>query len=441
MKMQRYHGRDMRQALARVRAELGPDAVIVSTQRTDAGVVVCAAVDFEPGGAGIGPASTAATASATPTATATATAASTATAPTPADVQALPRMADVVAALQKSWLEEPAAPMEAARPRLDHDVGIATADTPAADAPDEAAQHEIRSLRRLLESQAAALAWNDFTRRHPLKARVLTELASLGLARDLALQIVAELPDQAEAEAASRLPLAQLARRIETTSSVALQHGGVLALVGPNGVGKTTTLAKFATRWVVERGPRELALVSTDRERFGAQEQIEALGRVLGVPALVVENTEALAATLERLRDRRLVLVDTPGLHPRSERIDHELTGLGDLGIEVALVLSASAQAGALEECALRFGALRPAHCVLARVDEAASLGGAISTLVRAGLPLSWLCVGPRVPEDIEAARAHQLVARAVRLARSSGASADEDLLARRFGGLLDAAA
>jgi flagellar biosynthesis protein FlhF len=104
-------------------------------------------------------------------------------------------------------------------------------------------------------------------------------------------------------------------------------------------------------------------------------------------------------------------------------------------------VLPSSLQAGSLDECATRFGVLHPAHCVLTKLDEATSLGGVLSTLTRAGLPVSWLSQGPRVPEDIEPARAHQLVARAVKLARNSGASADEDLLARRFGGLVNAAA
>lgn len=416
MKMQRYHARDMRQALARIRAEQGPDAVILSTQRTADGVIVCAAVDFD--------------FSESP-ATAPAPAATTAPAAPPA--QPLPPVRDDVVALRQA----PRAPRENVEPELR--LGDMAGDTAGRDAMGA----EIRSLRKLLESQVAALAWNDFTRRQPLKARVLEELTNVGLARELSLKIVGELPDGLDADQASRLPLAHLTRRVSTAAGGALERGGVLALVGPNGVGKTTTLAKFATRWVLERGPRELALVSTDRDRFGAQEQIQALGRVLGVPALVAEGGAGLGATLERLRDRRLVLIDTPGINPRSDRLDLELGAMTEVrpDIEIALVMAASAQAGALEETALRFGTLRPAHCVLTKVDEAMSLGGALSTLVQARLPISWLCTGPRVPEDIEAARAHQIVARAVKLARKSGAHADEDLLARRFGGMLNAAA
>ena len=408
MKMQRYHARDMRQALARIRAELGPDAVILSTQRTPEGVVVCAAIDFD---FGEPPAPVAVAADV-------------------AAVQPLPQVDDEllsfgdlpachVAADGHGDLAEPPRPVD----------GHVTA--------------EIRSLRRLLETQVAMLAWNDYTRRQPMKARVLDDLSRLGLARNLALEIVAELPDGIDVEQAARLPLAQLTRRLQTTTSTALVHGGVLALVGPNGVGKTTTLAKLATRCVLERGQRHVALLTLDRERFGAQEQLLALGRVLGVPALVVDDPSALRGALDSLRERRFVLLDTPGLPPHSPRIADDLGALTRAGreVEIALVVAGSAQAGAVELTVARFGALQPAHCVLTRLDEATSLGGTLSALARANLPVSWLCEGPRVPEDIEPARAHQLVARAVTLARRSGATPDEDLLARRFGGSLDASA
>jgi flagellar biosynthesis protein FlhF len=392
MKMQRYLAKDMRQALAQIRAQQGPDAVILSTQRTPEGVMVCAAVDYE-------------------------------FSPEPA--------AEPVVA---------PAPADEARPRTTVPM------PPPADsmrAEMGAVGEEIRGLRRLLEIQVAALAWNDFTRRQPMKARVLEELTNVGLCREIALAVVNDLPEDLDAERASGLPLAHLARRVLTTTSPTLEHGGRLALVGPNGVGKTTTLAKLATRWVMEHGPRDVALVTTDRDRFGSHEQLLSLGRLLGVPAFITDSPAELGGLLERLHERRLVLIDTPGLNPRSERFTEELGGLcgGGADIEIALVLAASAQAGSLEEAVARFAALRPAHCVLTKVDEATSLGGAISALARSALPVAWLCKGTRVPEDIEPARAHHLVVRAVELARTSGATVDEDLLARRFGGLCNAAA
>jgi flagellar biosynthesis protein FlhF len=109
--------------------------------------------------------------------------------------------------------------------------------------------------------------------------------------------------------------------------------------------------------------------------------------------------------------------------------------------LETTLVLSAAAQAGAIEEAVQRFAAAQPATCVLTKLDEATSLGGAVSTLIRARLPVSYVSEGQRVPEDLSPARAHQLIARAVDLSRKSGASVDEDLLRRRFGAVAHAMA
>lgn len=386
MRMKRYLAADTRQALQRVRAEQGPDAVILSTRRTAGGVEVCAAVDYEYG--------------------------------------AMP---------------EQAAPAPTSAPVAERD------DAPWAAMPavrGDGVGGEIRSLRQLLETQVAALAWNDYSRREPRRARVLEDLTQLGLARDLALGLLDELPTDADPAQLERLPYALLARRIPVVSDDVVARGGILALVGPHGAGKTTTVAKLATRWVLEHGTRGMVLMSMDRDRFGSTEQLQALGRVLGVPTFAVEGAAAFRRTLDSLGPQRMVLLDTGGIAPRSERLATELAPLAEVpDLEVGLVLAASAQAGAIEEAVACYGAVRPTHCVLTRLDEATSLGGALSALIRARLPLAWLGNGPRVPDDLEAVRSHQLVARAVRLARHTGATADEDLLARRFGGHVHAAA
>jgi flagellar biosynthesis protein FlhF len=214
-------------------------------------------------------------------------------------------------------------------------------------------------------------------------------------------------------------------------------------MVGPTGVGKTTLIAKLAARWVLRHGPRDMAIISTDSVRIGAQEQIHTLGRLLGVPAYSIDGAGELEALLEHIGERRFVLIDTAGLSQRDARLNSELTTLASANhrIETSLVLSASAQAGAIEEAVARFAPARPASCVLTKLDEATSLGGALSMLVRSKLPLAYLSDGQRVPEDLSPARAHQLIARAVELSRSAGATADEDLLQRRFGAVAHALA
>jgi flagellar biosynthesis protein FlhF len=294
---------------------------------------------------------------------------------------------------------------------------------------------ELRTLRRMLETQLATLAWNDLSRRSPIQTELLKQLTQLGLAQELATDIVTQMPTRLELDEANRFALAMLSRKIETTGE-RWMDGGVLALVGATGVGKTTLIAKLAARWVLRHGPRDIALISTDSVRIGAQEQIQTFGRLLGVPAYAIDGPGELAALLEELEGKRLVLIDTAGLSPRDPRVEAELTMLANASqrLETALVLSAAAQAGAIEEAVTRFAAARPTSCVLTKLDEATSLGGALSTVIRARLPVTYISEGQRVPEDLTPARAHQLIARAVELSRKSGASADEDLLRRRFG-------
>ncbi|GFE83189.1 flagellar biosynthesis regulator FlhF [Steroidobacter agaridevorans] len=295
---------------------------------------------------------------------------------------------------------------------------------------------ELRTLRRMLETQLATLAWNDLSRRSPIQTELLKQLTQLGLAQDLATEVVTQMPTRLELAEANRLALALLSRKIETTGERWMDGGGVVALVGATGVGKTTLIAKLAARWVLRHGPRDIALISTDSVRIGAQEQIQTLGRLLGVPAYAIDGAAELADVLEHLSDKRMVLIDTAGLSPRDPRLEQELKLLAAASqrMETTLVLSAASQAGAIEEAVTRFAPAKPATCMLTKLDEATSLGGAISTVIRARLPVTYVSEGQRVPEDLAPARAHQLIARAVDLSRKSGASADEDLLRRRFG-------
>jgi flagellar biosynthesis protein FlhF len=265
----------------------------------------------------------------------------------------------------------------------------------------------------------------------------------LGMGQDLCSELVAQLPGKLELAEAHRLALALIARRIAVVDEKWMETGGVVAMVGPTGVGKTTLIAKLAARWVMQHGPRSIALISADAVRIGAQEQVHTLGRLLGVPAYAIAGVHELPDMLDHLADRRLVLIDTAGLSQRDERLPGELEMLAGASarLETTLVLSAAAQAGAIEESMHRFAAAEPSSCVLTKLDEATSLGGAVSALIRTGLPLAYLSDGQRVPEDLNPARAHQLIARAVELSRKSGATADEDLLHRRFGAIAHALA
>ena len=296
---------------------------------------------------------------------------------------------------------------------------------------------ELKTLRRMLETQLAQLAWNDLTRRAPAHVEVLRELTEIGISQDLCDYILKQLPEKVELAAARRFAISGLSQYLLVTGDRWLENGGRVAFIGATGVGKTTTLAKLAVRWVLRHGPRDLALVGSDTVRIGAQDQIQSLGQLLGVPVYTPETFESLPTLLARLGDRhRMILIDTPGSSLRDTQLASRLGVLSNCAsqLETALVLGASTQAGAIEETVKRFAPANPACCVLTKLDEAASLGGALSALIRARLPVSYLSEGQRVPEDLRPARSLELVSTAVRLAKASGAAADEDLLRRRFG-------
>jgi flagellar biosynthesis protein FlhF len=417
MKIKQYRAADMKTALRQVREAQGPDAVILSSRRVAGGVEVVAAIDYDG-----------------EEAVTEQLAAGAASAGRNVSYGAAASAQQNAAPYGAASTERYAAPIERSQPKQQytHDDFAQFA---LADASNDV-NEELRSLRRMLETQLATLAWNDLTRRSPIQTELLKQLTQLGIAQDLATELVTQLPTRLELAEASRLALAMLARKIETTGERWMDGGGVVALVGATGVGKTTLIAKLAARWVLRHGTRDIALISTDSVRIGAQEQIQTLGRLLGVPAYAIDGAAELGAVLEHVADKRLVLIDTAGLSPRDQRLEQELQTLAAASnrIETTLVLSAAAQAGAIEEAVQRFAAAQPTTCMLTKLDEATSLGGAVSTLIRAALPVTYVSEGQRVPEDLAPARAHQLIARAVDLSRKSGASADEDLLRRRFG-------
>jgi flagellar biosynthesis protein FlhF len=308
---------------------------------------------------------------------------------------------------------------------------------------DDAMRSELKAMRRILETQLAQLAWNDLTRRAPIHTEILTDLTEVGLSQQVAGQIVAQLPSGTDLTKARRLSIALLGQRINVTGDRWLDKGGRVALVGPTGVGKTTALAKLAVRWVLRHGARSLALISADGIRIGAHDQMQALGQMLDVPVYIADNFAEIPNVLEELSQQRFVLIDTPGMSQRDAQLTTRLEQLATAGqgLETALVLSASTQAGAIEEAVKRYAKAKPASALLTKVDEAASLGGILSVLADSAIPVSYVSEGQRVPEDLRPARALELVSRAVQLAKATGAAADEDLLRRRYGDVAHALA
>lgn len=439
MKIKHYHAPDMRQALRQVRDAQGPDAVILSSRKINGGVEVVAAVDYD--GDGVND-----HVDSLPQPAARSMQYVTPDEPeTPrsrqlrARAMELERREKAAAAAQRQEARHAPSPDEfaAAARRVSAEEAEAPFENPAN------VNEELRTLRRMLETQLATLAWNDLSRRAPVQTELLKQLTMLGLGSDLCGELVAQLPARIELSEAHRLALALISRRINVVQERWIDEGGMVAMIGPTGVGKTTLIAKLAARWVLRHGAQDLALISCDSTRIGAQEQIQTLGRLVGAPAFAIDGPAELPRLLNQLGDRRLILIDTAGLSQRDTSLVRQLASLAAASqrMETCLVLSAAAQAGVIEEALERFASAAPATCVLTKLDETTSLGGALSALIRSGLPLAYVSDGQRVPEDLNPARAHQLVARAVDLSRKSGACADEDLLQRRFGAVAHALA
>jgi flagellar biosynthesis protein FlhF len=432
MKISKHTATDMRAALRLVREQLGHEAVIISSRRTQAGVEVTAAIDFEAERLEPSPAAPPQVYPFRPEEFA----------PPPPTLETRPELDPYTIA--DSMGEDSYARIQATiQANASAAATMDAATSAAVRAANEEMGSELRSLRRILETQLAQLAWNDLSRRAPIHTQILRELSEVGLAHDFAAQIVSQLPAGSDMIRARRLSISLMAQRLPVTGDRWLDKGGRVALIGPTGVGKTTSLAKLAVRWVLRHGTRGLALVSADTVRIGAHDQIQALGQMLDVPVYTVDTIAEIPKLLESLAQCRFVLIDTPGFSQRDAQLAERMAQLAAAGsdIETALVLSANTQAGAIAETVARFAAARPASCLLTKVDEAASLGGVLSVLTRAELPISYVSEGQRVPEDLRPARALELVSSAVQLAKTSGAAADEDLLRRRYGDVAHALA
>jgi flagellar biosynthesis protein FlhF len=422
MKIQRYLAKDMRSALAQVREALGPDAVILSSGRVGEEVEVVAAIDFESQRETL-----------------------------PSDAQ-IPTIAAAPRNAASTARTVDFAKNKRASSQLSPDVaqfGSHEDDAPPARQPatESSLADEVKGMRRMLEAQLATLTWNDMSRRSPMQAAMLKELARLGLSNELSQSLARKIPENLSFSAARRFALATIARTVQVTGDRWLEEGGRVAFAGPAGAGKTTLIAKLAARWVLRHGPRRIALVSADAVRIGAHEQMHMLGRLLGVTAHTVYDIAELPELLAGLAGQRLILIDTAGASPRDPELARRLRLLqqvqtgGGAGLESALVLPASSQAGALDEVLARFALAQPTAVCITKVDEAVSLGGILSALVRTKLPAAYVSDGQRVPEDLEPARSHSLVARAVDIAHRNSATPDDETMQRRIAGVDNARA
>jgi flagellar biosynthesis protein FlhF len=407
MNIRRFVANDMREALGAIRADLGADAVMLSSRKLPEGVEVIAAIDYDDS---------------------LFTAPSTSAAQDESGVDALDAYAQA-ATSRAPAAREVAAPIA---PRA------AVAPEPAAEIPDTTMVDEIKDLRRLLETQLASLAWNDLNRQAPVRARLLRELAKLGVDSSLAAELADEVPADLGSQEAMRFLVRRFGERLPLVDWDMADTGGVFAVVGPTGVGKTTSIAKIAARFILRHSVDELGLVSTDTYRIGARQQLLNFARIMRAPMHVAENSHDLRRVLDGFANKKLVLIDTAGMSQRDVRLANQFATLKVEGhhVRTVLALSAGADRGCLAEAVNVFKATSPEALIVTKLDETTAFGGILSLAIRSGLPLAYLSDGQRVPEDLHRAAPKRfwLLHNALKLSASASSAPDENELADKYG-------
>jgi flagellar biosynthesis protein FlhF len=290
---------------------------------------------------------------------------------------------------------------------------------------------EMRQLRTLMEGQLAGLAWNEACRREPQRAELMKQLMASGFSPALSKQILDRMPAETDAVRAQKWMRAAIIHNLKVADPMEdlIDRGGVYALVGPTGVGKTTTVAKLAARAVLKHGAGKVAMITTDSYRIGAQDQLRIYGRILGAPVFAVRDENDLELTLLDLQGKHLVFIDTIGMSQKDRRVGeqtHMLSGQNQ-GVKRLLLLGAPAQGITLEEVVRSYGGPGLAGCILTKIDEAQVYGPVLDVVIRHQIRVHYITNGQRVPEDMHLANPRYLVDRTFRLGTPDPAFQPED--------------
>jgi flagellar biosynthesis protein FlhF len=274
---------------------------------------------------------------------------------------------------------------------------------------------EIRSLRRIVEQHLAGFAWGETTRSEPVKTEILRQMLDAGFSPQFARELLADLPREMNPQEAMAWVKGAADRSLLTIGNEndIVDRGGVYALVGPTGVGKTTTTAKLAARCVLRHGPSKVALVTTDGYRIGAHEQLRIYGRILGVSVHLVKDANELAQTLKELQHKHMVLIDTMGMSQRDKLVPELTDMLAGCDVQRLLLLNSTSRGDTLDDVVRAYAGDTLAGCILTKIDEAASLATVLDVIMRHGLKLQYVSNGQRVPEDLHLPNRSYLLHRA----------------------------
>ncbi len=299
---------------------------------------------------------------------------------------------------------------------------------------------EMRSIRSLVESHLAHVGWSETSLGSPVQASIMRNLSALGIAPDIVRLLVEQIDIGKTIGNAWAAPMNTLMQTLPFVTAVERSMSGIVAVVGPTGAGKTTTVAKLAARYAIEHSVDDLAIVSLDNHRLGASEQIDSFGRIIGLPILRPTGDRGLEDIADALTGKALVLIDTTGIGQHDPRLRQQLARLrvNDRTVRKLLALPANLEHDAMQETATAYQASGLFGAVLTKVDEAATLGAAFSVILRSRIPLAYVADGQRIPEDIHAAEGRKawLVKHAIELMRARETTVSERYMAENFYGV-----
>lgn len=421
MNVRKFIANDARMALKKVKEALGSDAVILSNRAVEGGVEILAVASRDMAyivpTAGRDHAEVADDYTVSLTSRAAPRTPSFSSAPT----AQYDRRPDPRPMMQAHDRSRPTSPMPTSPAPVKRDLLPPSSQPTAASAPrqetstPEPVMDELRALRKIVEQHLAGYAWGELSRHRPAKTECLKQLLDAGFSPQLVNEWLSLVgPEKTAAEA---LTIAKTAagRTLQTMSAEneLILRGGVFALVGPTGVGKTTTTAKLAARCVLRHGRDKVALVTTDGYRIGAHEQLRIYGRILGVPVYVVKDSTELQSVLRELAQKHLVLIDTMGMSQRDRHVDEQISLFEGCDVERLLLLQATSRGDTMDDIVRAYSGRGLAGCILSKIDEAVSLAPGIDVLIRHKLPLAYVSNGQRVPEDLHIPNMAYLIHRA----------------------------